>query len=370
MGPAPRKELRVAPQDNIGTTPGHVRGDSHGTVPARLCNDLRLPLVVLGVEHMMGDTIPLEHAGKQFGAFDGGGSHQHRLPPLVAVSDLHHNPVVFLLGRAIDEVGMILPDHGHVGGDHHHIQVVGLFKLGSFCVRSTCHSSQLVVHPEIVLEGNGCQGLVLALDLDPLLGLQGLVETVGITAPGHKATGKLVHYDDLVVLDHVIHVLLEQAVGFKPLLDMVVDLDMAGIVQVVHTQQFFYPLHTLFREHDAAGFLVPGKVKFLFKPGDNRVDGVVLVGGIVRLARDNEGGPRFVDEDTVHLIHDGVVHIPLDIIFQGKLHIVSKVVEPELVVCTVGDSASIGVLSFQVPHGVLDNPDFNTQEAVDDTHPL
>src|SRR5690606_11241059 len=57
--------LRVATQDDVGPTAGHVGGDRHRTAPAGLGDDLRLPRVVLGVEDVVRDTPALEQSGQQ-----------------------------------------------------------------------------------------------------------------------------------------------------------------------------------------------------------------------------------------------------------------------------------------------------------------
>ncbi len=48
-------------------------------------------------------------------------------------------------------------------------------KFGRLGIGGTCHAGQLVVHTEIVLKGDGSQGLVLAFDLDPFFGLHRLM---------------------------------------------------------------------------------------------------------------------------------------------------------------------------------------------------
>jgi hypothetical protein len=49
------------------------------------------------------------------------------------------------------------------------------------------HARQLLVLAEVVLEGDGGERLVLALDLHLLLGLDGLVQPVAPAAAGHQA---------------------------------------------------------------------------------------------------------------------------------------------------------------------------------------
>ena len=62
------------------------------------------------------------------------------------------------------------------------------------------HAGELFIHAEVVLEGDGGQRLALALHLHALLGLDGLMQAVGVAAADHQTAGELVHDDDLAVL--------------------------------------------------------------------------------------------------------------------------------------------------------------------------
>src|SRR3546814_11371783 len=72
---------------------------------------------------------------------------------------------------------------------------VGVGELGRLGGGGTRHAGDLVVHAEVVLEGDRGEGLVLLLDLHALLGLDRLVEALRPAAPLEDAAGELV--DDL-----------------------------------------------------------------------------------------------------------------------------------------------------------------------------
>jgi hypothetical protein len=116
-----------------------------------------------------------------------------------------------------------------VGGDHGDVELVDLLELGRFGFRRAGHAGQLLVHAEVVLEGDGGERLVLALDLDAFLGFHGLVQAVAPAAAGHQAAGELVDDDHfgafVAVLHHVIAVALVEHVGAQRLLHVVVPLD-------------------------------------------------------------------------------------------------------------------------------------------------
>ena len=97
--------------------------------------------------------------------------------------------------------------------------------------------------------------------------------------------------------------------------------------------------------------------------GDDLVDPVVLVGGVLGGAADDERRARLVDEDGVHLVDDGEVQLALDVVLQPELHVVAQVVEAELVVLPVGDVRAVGLLALLVGQLVEDAARGHAQEA-------
>ena len=57
------EDLGVAAEEDVDASTGHVGGDGDGLEPTGLGDDLGLPGVLLGVEHLVGDAALLEHAG-------------------------------------------------------------------------------------------------------------------------------------------------------------------------------------------------------------------------------------------------------------------------------------------------------------------
>ena len=267
-------------------------------------------------------------------------------PRLVAVLDLLHHGLEFFVRGLVDGVGKVFPDHLHVGGDDHHFQVVDLLELLGLGVGGAGHARQLFVHAEVVLEGDGGQGLVFVFDLDAFLGLQGLVQAVGVAPAGHEAAGEFVDDDDLAVLDDVVHVPLEEVVGLEGGLEVVQDLDVLGVVKVFQAHQLFGLGHAVFGNQDGAGLFVHGEVLLLLELPGHPVQDEVELGGLLGGAGDDQGRPGLVDEDGVHFVDDGVVEFALDVVLQGELHVVPQVVEAELVVGAVGDVRGIGVAAL------------------------
>ena len=76
-----------------------------------------------------------------------------------------------------------------------------LFRFG---FRRSGHARQLLVHAEVVLEGDRGERLVFLLDPQAFLGFNRLVQTVAPAASRHEASGEFIDDDDLAVLDHVL----------------------------------------------------------------------------------------------------------------------------------------------------------------------
>ena len=252
-------------QDDVGAAAGHVGGNGDMAELPGLGHDLRFLFVVLGVQHLVLDAFPFEELAQVLGFLDGGGAHQHRLAAIMAFLNLLHRGQEFLRPGPVDEVGIIDADHFLVGGDDGYVQFVDLFKLLRLGVGGAGHACQFVVHAEIILEGDGGQGLVFILDAHPFLGLQGLVQAVGIAPARHEAAGEFVHDDDLAFLDDVFLIPLEELVGFQGLVQVMQDLDVARVIEVLDVQELFGVGDAAFGDEDASRLFIHREILLLLQ---------------------------------------------------------------------------------------------------------
>ena len=98
-------------------------------------------------------------------------------------------------------------------------------------------------------------------------------------------------------------------------------------------------------------------------------DGVEL-GGLFTLTGDDQGRAGLVDEDGVHLVHDGEGVSALHQLVGVDGHVVTQIVEAELVVGAVGDVGVVSGLLLAAGHTVDDQTHAQAQETVDLAHPL
>ena len=194
--------------------------------------------------------------GDFLGDIDRDRADQHRLALLVLLVDFPDDRPVLGLLILVDDVGEILSDHLHMGGQHHHVEVVDLLEFRCLGIGGTSHAGQLVVHPEIVLEGDRGQRLVLPFDLHVFLGLQGLVQTVTVAPALHGAPGELVNDHHLTVLDDVIHITFEQDMSLERLIEVMQVFDIARVVEVFQLEQLLTKGNALLVQGDLAAFFV------------------------------------------------------------------------------------------------------------------
>ena len=390
----------VAAELNVGAAAGHVGGDGDGAGDARLGDDIGLLLVVAGVEdgeHFdlggafiagiergervgIGKVVLLpallaQHFRQLLGFFDRGGADQDGLAARLAVLDQRDDGAIFLRRGAVDLVVVVEPDHRHVGGNFQDFQIVDVHELVGLGRRRAGHAGELVVHAEVVLEGDRGERLVFRLDRLALLGFERLVQAFRIAPARHHAAGEFVDDDDLAVAHDVVLVALEQFMRAQRLVDVVHDRDVLDVVERVGlehpgvAQPLLQPLHAELGERDGALLLVD-LVVALVELGDIGVDGVVELGTVVERAGNNQRRARLVDQDRVDLVDDGVDMAALHHVLDAVFHVVAQIVEAELVVGAVGDVAVVLLLALAIVEPVHDDADGQAQEFVDLAHPF
>ena len=274
------------------------------------------------------------------------------------------------------------------------VEVVDLGELRRLGFGGAGHARQLLVLAEVVLEGDGGERLVLALDLHLLLGLDRLVQAVAPAPARHQAAGELVDDDDAAVLDHVVDVEPEQRVRAQRLVDVVEQRHVGRVVEAVRAGHQPMREHLLGLGHAGLGQrhrlvllvddVVAGRLELLailgldvalgdgalLQPRDDPIDLVIEVGRFFGRAGDDQRRPRFVDQDAVDFVDDREVVAALHHRPEVELHVVAQVVEAELVVRAVGDVGAVGDLPLLVVQLVLDDADGHAEEAVEAAHPL
>ena len=163
---------------------------------------------------------------------------------------------VLFFGGAVDDVGVLKALHDAVSGDDDDVELVNLVEFGGFRFGCSGHAGKLFVHAEVVLEGDGGEGLVFLADGDTLLGFDGLMKTIGPASTGHEAARKLVDDDDFALFYDVFDISLVEVVGLDRRLDVVLHIPVFRVGDVTDAEEAFDLFPALVRDGNGAGFFV------------------------------------------------------------------------------------------------------------------
>src|SRR5664280_629253 len=380
------KSHRVSTQQNVDTSARHVGGNSDRAFATRLGDDLSFLFVILGIENLMLDAELLQLMAQCFRCLDGTRTHKDGLSFLMPCLDLAEDRVQFAALGAVDFIVRILAAHWTVCGYLEDIKSVDFLELVCFCERRSCHPGQLVIHLEKVLDRDCCQRLALLADLEPFLCLDGLVQPFRVATSIHESTRELIDNDDFRVLDDVLAVLPEEDLCSD---GVAKNLAIGGLL--LH-QRVFGNLGSTSK----TGQQILGRIDCLvllvvdvvgagwclivtsghlganrsLQPLDECSSLVVWHVRVTTGARDDKSCPSFIDEDVVDFVDDGKVESSLlkHAVFRSG-HMISQVVEAELVICTIGDVGCVCSSTLFRRAVVLKEADRHAKEFIDRPHP-
>ncbi len=228
----------------------------------------------------------------------------------MAFDNLPHYCIVFAFGALVNHVGVVGSYHRLVGRHLNHVKPVYFPEFVFLGKRGTGHAGKLLVHPEVILKGYCGESFVFLLDFDMLLGLNSLVQPVGVAPPRHEPPSKGVDYNHAVFIDHIILVAVHHTVGADSLVDMVGYGRVLGVGIVNKSEKGFgFPDAPLGKHRVSCLFVdyiigvdvvvVNLGVKLLYhmpaQGADERIGTVIKVGRFLAGARNNQRGSRLVD---------------------------------------------------------------------------
>ena len=317
----------------------------------------------------MADSLLGQQPREVLALFHAGGAHKDRLPGLVSFGNVLDDSVELGDLVLVDQIRLVHTNRRTVGGDFHDTELVGAHELGGFGLRGTGHARDLLVHAEVVLQRDRGQGLVLGLDLHPFLGLDGLVHTLGIAAPRQCAAGVLVNDHDLAVDHHVVLVLLEQFLGLDGVVQKADQRRVGRLVEIVDAQVVLDLFDPGLQHTDGALLLVHLVVGVAFQRAHHlRELGVPAVHIPGSLPGNDQRGTGLVDEDRVDFVDDHEVVVALDQFLFAPRHVVTQVVETELVVRPIRDIGLVLLAPCGRIHIGHDATGAHPQESEDTAH--
>ena len=163
---------------------------------------------------------------------------------------------ILLFFRAINNVRILFAQQRAIRRNDNDFEPVDLVKFGSFGFRRARHARQLLIHAEIILEGDRGKRLILALDLDVLFRFNRLVQTVGPAPTRHQASGELVDDQHFAIFHHVLDVFLVKRMRFDGGFDVMFQRPVFRIGDVADAQQLFNLLPAVVAYCNVAVFFV------------------------------------------------------------------------------------------------------------------
>ena len=283
---------------DIGTTTRHVGGDCHSTRKAGVFDDLSFFEVQLSVQHVVFDVFTRQHAAQQLRHLDGGSTDEDRTSGIHQLLNLVDDSVIFLTFCLVNQVFVVDTGYRLVGRNHHHVEFVDIPELARLRLGGTCHTGELMVHPEVVLQSDGGIGLCRRLDVDVFLSFHCLMQAIRPTAAFHDTACLLVDDLHLVVDDDVVDVFLKQSVRLEQLLHGV------HTVRLLreHAQNLRFLKHLLFVAE--AGFLHLGYLRAHVRDDEERRVVVGLRQLFVTFIGEDDGVELLVDHEIQLIVDD------------------------------------------------------------------
>ena len=217
-----------------------------GAALSGMGDDVSFLLVELGVEHLVvADLAHFQQSAEEFADVHAGGTYKTGTSARTHQFDFIDDGVVLFALCAVYAVIHVVTGDGLVRRNLHHVEFVDVPEFAGFGDGGTRHAGQFVVHSEIVLQGDGGEGLCGSLHLDVFLRFHCLVQAVAPAASFHDASGLLIHNLHLSVHDDVVFVLVEHGVCLQKLLECVHTVADGGIF----CHQFVLLGHTFLFRH-------------------------------------------------------------------------------------------------------------------------
>ena len=217
-----------------------------GAALSGMGDDVSFLLVELGVKHLVViDLAHFQQSAEEFADIYAGGTHKAGTSACTHQFDFVDDGVVLFALCAVYAVVHVIAGNGLVCRNLHHVEFIDVPEFAGFRDGGTRHACQFVVHSEIVLQGDGGEGLCGSLHLDVFLGLDSLMQAVAPAASFHDTSGLLVDNLHLSVHDNVILVLVEHGVGLEELLEGMYAVADGGIFR----HQFVLLCHPFFFRH-------------------------------------------------------------------------------------------------------------------------
>ena len=268
---------------DVRSSSGHICRNRDSAPFSGFRNDFRLALMKLCIENVMiTQSFFLKTLTEFLRRLNADCADQNRLSLFMGRADILYNCGDFLLMREIYGVIMVDPAHRFVCRDLHYIQTVDVLEFSFFGLCCTSHAGCLFIFIEIILNRDRCQSHALSAYFHAFLGLDCLMQTVGISTPGHDTACKLIYDHNFLsgyvavlihlVANYVIFISVHQIICTQRKVDNMLFFKVFRVCQVLDTQHPLYLGNALFRQDNMLFLFINDVVTglFHFRTGHHR----------------------------------------------------------------------------------------------------
>ena len=197
---------------DIGTTPCHIGCDRYGFRATCLGDNFCFPRMVLRIQHFVRNPLFAQQLMHQLTGFNGNRSNQYRLPLFIQFLNLFHQSRKLQSRVRKNRIRIVDTLYRSVCRNFNNTHIIDIqeFLFLGFC--GTGHTGKLIIQTEEVLIGDRCKGTSLFLNGYTFLGLNRLMQSIGICTAWHRTPGKLIDNDDLIILYDVLNLIFHDIV--------------------------------------------------------------------------------------------------------------------------------------------------------------
>ena len=338
-------------QHNVSTTTCHISSNGNCAVLTSMRNNLCFLFVVLSVQNVMRNTTTFKHCRKFFRLCDRGSTYENRSTGFMTSFDFVNCSFVLSKLSFVDNVRSVGTDHRFVGRNNYNAQTIDFLEFLFFSFSSTGHTSQLVVHTEVVLEGDGCQGLAFTFYFYAFFSFDCLVQAFGEATTKHQTTSEFVNNNNLAIFNNVVTVTVHQSFSFQSTHQLVGEVNtVLGIIHIINAKHFFCFSNTNFSRSYLFSFFVNSVIFAFGHRARNLCKDSIQISRFFTRTRDDKRSTSFVNQDTVNFVNDTVVQFALYHLVNVYYHIVTQVVETKFIVSTVGNVCHVSRTTFMRIH--------------------
>ena len=182
---------------------------------------------------------------------------------------------------------------------------------------------------------------------------------------------------------------MHQSMGAQRQIDTVLNLQIFRISKILQMEETLHLLHAFFCQVHCLFFFICDIITCLiavffhddihlrqlffgsfFQLTHQIVTRFINFRGLAAGTRYDKRRPRLVDQYRIHLIHDGIVELPLYQLFLVNHHIITEIIKSQFVIRRIGNITVVCLAPCIVIHTVEDHPDTQAKKFMDLSHPL